>query len=88
MWSDNPLVDCQRTIFSVYTTQQVAGLLEQMRTGLKPGQIIIDTSTSDPQQTVALARQLARRGIAYLEAPFSGSSEQTRNHQSTVLVAG
>ena len=87
-WSDNPLQECQRTIFSVYTTQQVAGLLEQMHNGLKPGQIIIDTSTSDPQQTVALGTRLAGRGIAYLEAPFSGSSEQTRNHESTALVAG
>jgi 3-hydroxyisobutyrate dehydrogenase-like beta-hydroxyacid dehydrogenase len=29
-----------------------------------------------------------QHGIEYLEAPFSGSSEQTRNHQSTALVAG
>jgi 3-hydroxyisobutyrate dehydrogenase-like beta-hydroxyacid dehydrogenase len=52
------------------------------------GQILIDTSTSDPLQTTTLARRLAERGISYLEAPFSGSSEQTRNHQSTALVAG
>jgi 3-hydroxyisobutyrate dehydrogenase-like beta-hydroxyacid dehydrogenase len=87
-WSDNPLEECQRTIFSVYTTEQVAGLLDQMRAGLKPGQIIVDTSTSDPPQTAALGARLADHGIEYLEAPFSGSSEQTRNHQSTALVAG
>jgi 3-hydroxyisobutyrate dehydrogenase-like beta-hydroxyacid dehydrogenase len=87
-WSDNPLQECQRTIFSVYTTEQVAVLLEQMHAGLRPGQIVVDTSTSDPQQTVALGSHLAARGVEYLEAPFSGSSEQTRNHQSTALVAG
>jgi 3-hydroxyisobutyrate dehydrogenase-like beta-hydroxyacid dehydrogenase len=87
-WSDNPIKECPRTIFSVYTTEQVADLLEQMHAGLKPGQIIVDTSTSDPQQTAALGTRLARRGIEYLEAPFSGSSEQTRNHESTALVAG
>src|SRR4029079_14972881 len=27
-------------------------------------------------------------GVKYLEAPFSGSSEQMRNHQSTALIAG
>jgi 3-hydroxyisobutyrate dehydrogenase-like beta-hydroxyacid dehydrogenase len=87
-WSDNPLDECQRIIFSVYTTEQVGGLLEQMHSGLKLGQIIVDTSTSDPQQTIALGSRLAERGVLYLEAPFSGSSEQTRNHQSTALVAG
>lgn len=87
-WSDNPLQECQRVIFSVYTTEQVAEVLGQMHAGLKQGQIIVDTSTSDPQQTAALAARLAQQGIDYLEAPFSGSSEQTRNHQSTALVAG
>jgi 3-hydroxyisobutyrate dehydrogenase-like beta-hydroxyacid dehydrogenase len=52
------------------------------------GRIIVDTSTSDPQQTTALGARLALHGVEYLEAPFSGSSEQTRNHQSTALVAG
>jgi 3-hydroxyisobutyrate dehydrogenase-like beta-hydroxyacid dehydrogenase len=87
-WSDNPLQECDRVIFSVYTTQQVAQVLEQMHLGIRPGQIIIDTSTSDPQQTSALGNRLAERGVEYLEAPFSGSSEQTRNHESTALVAG
>jgi 3-hydroxyisobutyrate dehydrogenase-like beta-hydroxyacid dehydrogenase len=87
-WSDNPLKQCQRIIFSVYTTEQVSQVLEQMRTELKPGQIILDTSTSDPRDTAALGTRLAKRSIEYLEAPFSGSSEQTRNRQSTALVAG
>ena len=87
-WSDNPLKECRRIIFSVYTTEQVEQVLETMQTGLEPGQIILDTSTSAPEQTTALGGRLARRGIQFLEAPFSGSSEQTRNHQSTALVAG
>lgn len=87
-WSDNPFLECQRVIFSVYTTQQVVEVLEQLNSALQPGQIIVDTSTSDPQQTTSLGKHLAGRGIEYLEAPFSGSSEQTRNHQSTALVAG
>jgi 3-hydroxyisobutyrate dehydrogenase-like beta-hydroxyacid dehydrogenase len=87
-WSDNPLRECRRVIFSLYTTDQVADVLEQMKDGIQPGQTIIDTSTSDPKQTTTLGQQLAERDISYLEAPFSGSSEQTRNHESTALVAG
>jgi len=87
-WSDNPLAECGRNIFCLYTTEQVAQVLEQMHSGLSAGKIILDTSTSDPQQTAALGSRLAERGVDYLEAPFSGSSEQTRNRQSTALVAG
>jgi 3-hydroxyisobutyrate dehydrogenase-like beta-hydroxyacid dehydrogenase len=88
VWSDNPLRDCQRVVFSVYTTDQVLAVLQQMQAGLRPGQIILDTSTSDPRSTAALGTRLAQQGVAYLESPFSGSSEQTRNHQSTAIVAG
>jgi 3-hydroxyisobutyrate dehydrogenase-like beta-hydroxyacid dehydrogenase len=87
-WSDNPLAECRRVVFAVYTTQQVEQLWERMNSKSQPGQIIVDTSTSDPQVTLAFARRLASHGVQYLEAPFSGSSEQTRNHQSTALVAG
>jgi len=87
-WSDNPLKECRRTIFSLFTTEQVAQVLEQMSAGLVPGQIILDTSTSDPQQTAALGQKLSGQGVSYLEAPFSGSSQQARNQQATALVAG
>src|SRR6185312_15692987 len=87
-WSDNPLQDCRRVIFSLFTTEQVAQVLEQMQSGLRAQRIILDTSTSDPQQTKRLGEHLARQGVQYLEAPFSGSSEQARNHEATALVAG
>ena len=87
-WSDNPLKGCRRIIFCLFTTEQVAQVLDTICTELKPEQIIVDTSTSDPQQTIELGQRLARQNAQYLEAPFSGSSEQTRNRQSTALVAG
>src|SRR5262245_58326379 len=34
-WSDNPLKECQRVIFSVYTTEQVAEVLDQMHGELR-----------------------------------------------------
>jgi 3-hydroxyisobutyrate dehydrogenase-like beta-hydroxyacid dehydrogenase len=87
-WSDDPVRDCQCIIFCLYTSDQVSQVLDQMQSEMRPGQIVLDTSTSDPQQTTALGNRLAERGVEYLEAPFSGSSEQTRNHESTALVAG
>lgn len=87
-WSDNPLASCQRVIFSLYTVDQVEDVFKQMNSRPLEGRIIVDTSTSDPQQTIAVGAQLAKHGVHYLEAPFSGSSEQTRNLQATALVAG
>jgi 3-hydroxyisobutyrate dehydrogenase-like beta-hydroxyacid dehydrogenase len=88
IWSDNPLAECRRVVFSLFTTEQVGQVLEQMSSGLRAGQVIVDTSTSDPQQTMALGARLAEIGVEYLESPISGSSEQTRNHQATAMVAG
>jgi 3-hydroxyisobutyrate dehydrogenase-like beta-hydroxyacid dehydrogenase len=87
-WSDNPLAECQRVIFSLFTSEQVEQIVERLNTRPLAGRIVLDTSTSDPQQTIAVGTRLAQRGMKYLEAPFSGSSEQTRNHESTALVAG
>jgi 3-hydroxyisobutyrate dehydrogenase-like beta-hydroxyacid dehydrogenase len=88
VWSENPLKDCRCVVFSLFTAGQVSAVLEKMREGLRHGQIVIDTSTSDPQQTIALATRLGQIGVEYLEAPISGSSDQTRNHEATALVAG
>jgi 3-hydroxyisobutyrate dehydrogenase-like beta-hydroxyacid dehydrogenase len=86
-WSDNPLERCERVIFSLFTSRQVEQVFEQMNSRPLRGRIIVDTSTSDPQQTVSLGSYLASQGVKYLEAPFSGSSEQTRNRQATAFVA-
>ncbi len=88
IWAHNPLRECQRVFFCLFSTEQVAEVVQRMQTGLRAGQIILDTSTSDPKHTAALGERLAGCGVRYLEAPFSGSSEQTRRRQSTALVAG
>jgi 3-hydroxyisobutyrate dehydrogenase-like beta-hydroxyacid dehydrogenase len=88
IWSDSPLAECRRVIFSLFTTEQVGQVIGLMSSGLRAGQIVVDTSTSDPLQTTAMGKRLAALGVEYLEAPISGSSEQTRNHQATAMIAG
>lgn len=87
-WCENPLARCRRVIFSLFTSEHVEQVFEQFVAHPLEGKIVIDTSTSDPRQTVALGSRLADYGVKYLEAPFSGSSEQARNHQATAIVAG
>ncbi len=87
-WSDNPLAACERIIISLYTTEVVEEVLRQMDSGLHTGQIIVDTTTGEPEQTAALGARLAARGVRYLDAPISGSSEQTRRGEATIIVGG
>ena len=87
-WSDNPLAHCQRAILSLYTTEVVEEVLEQLQAGLHSGLIIVDTTTGGPDQTAALGGRLAALGVRYLDAPISGSSRQTRDGEATVIVGG
>ena len=87
-WADNPLMVCDRVLVSLYTTDTVLEMLDQLGDALRPGQILIDTTTGNPEQTERLAARLAARGVHYLDAPISGSSQQTRHGQATAIVGG
>lgn len=87
-WSDNPLRDCERVIISLYTTDVVEEVLAQLSDGLHPGLLLIDTTTGEPEQTAVLGAKLKERGVRYLDAPISGSSEQTRRGEVSIMVGG
>jgi len=87
-WADNPLRHCDRVLISLYTTDTVEEVLVQLADGLRPGQILIDTTTGQPEQTAQLGARLAAQGVDYLDAPLSGSSQQTRRGEATAIVGG
>jgi 3-hydroxyisobutyrate dehydrogenase-like beta-hydroxyacid dehydrogenase len=87
-WSDNPLAECDRVLISLFTSDTVEEVLRALGDALRPGQILVDTTTGSPDQTERLGASLAARGIQYLDAPISGSSEQTRRGDVTIIVGG
>lgn len=94
-WSDNPLADCDRVIISLYTSEVVEWVLMKMLADLQSkrvrplhGTILIDTTTGIPEQSAAMCARVAALGIHYLDAPISGSSEQTRRGEASVMVGG
>ncbi len=87
-WAENPFAACPRVLLSLYTTEVVIEVLDRMENGLHRGQIILDTTTGDPAKSTVLGKRLAERGVQYLDAPISGSSEQTRRGEATVIVGG
>lgn len=86
--SENPLAECDRVVVCLYTSAIVGEVMGAMQSGLRAGQVVIDTTTGDPAETIALGESLAARGVDYLESPIAASSEQTRQGQALAIVAG
>lgn len=81
---------CDTVVLAVFDTAGVidcvegaAGLLSATAPRT---QLLIDCSTGDPDQLQALSGRLAARGLGFVEAPLSGSSEQIAAGLATMLV--
>ncbi len=61
-----------------------SGILESK----KLPRYIIDTTTGDPEETAALAQRLIKKDVYFLDAPFSGSSQQVRDKEIVFMVGG
>lgn len=79
---------CPRVLLAVFDTAGVLQVVEGEQ-GLLAGhapQAIVDCSTGDPDALQALAARLASRGIDFIEAPLSGSSQQIAAGTATLLL--
>ena len=47
-----------------------------LRDGLRPGSVIVDCSTADPNSTLALAAELEPLGIGFVDAPLSRTPKE------------
>jgi 2-hydroxy-3-oxopropionate reductase len=56
--------------------------------GLRPGGLVVDLSTIDPDGARRLARRLAEGGIGMVDAPVSGGPEGARQGSLTVMAGG
>jgi 2-hydroxymethylglutarate dehydrogenase len=56
--------------------------------GVQGGQIIIDTSTSPPWESKAMAERLAKKGVEWMDVPISGSSAQARVGNMVFMAGG
>jgi len=56
--------------------------------GLQRGDLVIDTTTSDPERCAQLAARLGGRGIHFLDATILGSSKMVAEGSTLVMVGG
>jgi 3-hydroxyisobutyrate dehydrogenase-like beta-hydroxyacid dehydrogenase len=56
--------------------------------GLRPGTVVADTSTVDPETSIAIGAEVDRTGAGFLDAPVSGSVSTVESGALTVMVGG
>ena len=81
---DRIILSLPDTNVVLQVVEGAAGILE----AATPPKYIIDTTTGEPDETAALAQRVAKRGIYFLDAPFSGSSQQLREGDVAFMVGG
>ena len=70
------------------TTDIVEQVLAEIAAALQPGDIILDTTTGNPDAMAAIGAKLGERGIHYLDATIAGSSAQVRGGDVIVMLGG
>ncbi len=77
-----------RLVLCLPTSRVSAEVLDAVRPLLRPGLIVVDTTTGDPEEMAAIGESLGRAGVRYLDATVGGSSKQVRAGEAIVLVGG
>jgi 3-hydroxyisobutyrate dehydrogenase-like beta-hydroxyacid dehydrogenase len=85
---------CDKVVIAVFNTDQVEETIEGPR-GLAASRLqdappltVICVSTCDPDRIAALAARLAGGRLRFVEAPVSGTSEQTARGEALGLIGG
>jgi 3-hydroxyisobutyrate dehydrogenase-like beta-hydroxyacid dehydrogenase len=83
--------EVRRIVLSLPDTKAVRQVVEGsdgLLAARTPLTHIIDTTTGDPEETMALARRLAEQEIFFLDSTISGSSRQVRERQAVFMIGG
>lgn len=85
---------CRKVVLCVFNTDQVeqtiegrGGILATLPPGAPP-LVAVCTSTCDPDRIAALARRLPAGRVRFVEAPVSGTSDQTARGEALGLIGG
>lgn len=82
------ITSCRRLILSLPDSEVVRMVLDELEPHLRPGQVILDTTTGCPEAAAAVGRRLAGHRAAYVEATISGNSSQVRRGEVLVMTSG
>lgn len=75
-------------LLSVPGSAQVEDVMATVLTYARPGLVVVDTSTSDPQVTRRMAAKAAEAGVLFVDAPVSGGRTGALNGTLRSFVGG
>ncbi|MFM8470187.1 MAG: NAD(P)-dependent oxidoreductase [Limisphaerales bacterium] len=79
---------CDQVLLSLPTLHETELVLSDARPALRPGHLILDTTTGEPEQAEAIHHRLAAQGVRYLDATISGNSEQVAFGDDVLTMVG
>ena len=80
--------ECDCIITCVSADEDVIEVIDALSDDLKPGSIIVDTSTIRAETARMLAGKLLEKQCYFLDAPVSGGVEGARNGELVFMVGG
>ncbi|MEZ6061863.1 MAG: NAD(P)-dependent oxidoreductase [Planctomycetaceae bacterium] len=79
---------CGTVFLSLPNSDIVAAVVDEVSPQFASGQIVIDTTTGDPEQMISTGRRLGGFGVRYIEATIAGSSSQLRSGTAVMFLGG
>lgn len=80
--------DADIVLICVSADNDVLEVVEAILESIKPGSIVIDTSTVSSETAKTAAKLLARQQVHFLDAPVSGGVEGAQNGTLAMMVGG
>jgi len=80
--------DCDVIVLSLPRADIVMQVMLELGPHVKPGSIVLDTSTSEPETTKILAKAAAAAEYVFLDGPVSGGPLGARSGTMTMVLGG
>ncbi|MEM8905068.1 MAG: NAD(P)-dependent oxidoreductase [Actinomycetota bacterium] len=89
-WAGSPaeVAACPTILLSLPADEQVVGVTEALLPHLRPGAVVIDTSTTHPDTARRLAAALTEVGAGFVDAPVSGGPTAAAAGTLSTMVGG
>ncbi len=79
---------CDRVLLSLPTLRETELVLADARSVLRPGHLVLDTTTGEPEHAEAIHARLTAQGVRYLDTTVSGNSEQVASGDDVLTMVG
>lgn len=79
---------CNVILTCVSADHDLLGVVDQLLPGVKPGSVLVDTSTVSPATARQIAASLESLGAGFVDAPVSGGVEGAKKGTLSVMAGG